>query len=158
MLILRLVLLRLLSFILREAAPILLALSFALLGKALKAFCVVAGVALSMAVLCLDSEIEAGPCARISRSTQRLLSQLLGLPNMEVLQIWGEEWCQLSFQQQTRSRYHFVLTLGMSAVIFGYFNFPGLAMLCIFMLLAVAFRVLFLKVEGEIKMMSLKKV
>ena len=126
--------------------PIVLALSSALLGKV---FCVVAGIALSMAVLCLESEIEAWPCARMSRSTQRLLSELLFLPKMEMLQIWGEEWCQLSFQQQTRSRYHFVLTLGMSAIIFGLVNFPGLAMLCIVMLLAVAFRVLFLKVEGR---------
>eukprot|EP00435_Cladocopium_sp_Y103_P025773 s361_g6.t1 len=70
-------------------------------------------------------------------------------PNAEALQQWGEHWCRLGFEAQKRQRYQFLLMLAFSAVVFGAFSFRGLAMACLFMVLLVFFRTLWMRCEGS---------
>ncbi len=43
-------------------------------------------------------------------------------PRPEILQEWGENWCNLGLQAQVRQRYHAALMLALCAVIFGAFR------------------------------------
>lgn len=74
---------------------------------------------------------------------------LAWFPNAEALQQWGERWCRLGYDSQRRQRYQFLLMVALSSTVFGAFNFRGLAVACLVLVLLVFIRLLWLRVEGS---------
>ena len=71
-------------------------------------------------------------------------------PRPEILQDWGENWCNLGIHAQVRQRYHAALMLALCAVIFGAFRFHSLTLVCLALLSILFSRIMWLRLEGKL--------
>ena len=135
-----------------KALPLALGIATLIFGLLVdrNAFAVVAGLALSGVMTTLQLLGPDGPviCAAPICFDRYLYRWF---PRPEILEEWAEHWCGLSFDKQKQRQYPFLFMLGFSALVFGFFRFPGLTVVCVALLAFTLIQLLMLRSVGHMQ-------